>query len=146
MEIIKENESLGKSFYSLSFNFQKVANFTQSITQQSNNQSIYLFIITFQKIRILGCYNSLLRNEPSNLLSTTQRNPQWKHQCRCQNQTFLGRGSRTVRLGSKVTGGGGHDVYPGLGPLDGGNTLLPAWLTLMNIGVTRVDLPRDRHG
>ena len=43
-------ESLGKSFYSLSFNFQKLSNFTQSITQQSNNQSIYLFIITFQNL------------------------------------------------------------------------------------------------
>ena len=45
-----KNESLGKSFYSLSFNFQKVSNFTQSITQQSNKQSLYLFIITFQNL------------------------------------------------------------------------------------------------
>ena len=37
-----------------------------------------------------------------------------------------GRGSRTVRLGSMVTGDGGHNVYPGSGPLYGGNTLLPA--------------------
>ena len=29
-------------------------------------------------------------------------------------------------LGSMVTGDGGHDVYPGSGPLYGGNTLLPA--------------------
>ena len=27
---------------------------------------------------------------------------------------------------SMVTGEEGHDVYPGSGPLDGGNTLLPA--------------------
>ena len=33
-------------------------------------------------------------------------------------------GSRTVHLGSMVTGDGGHDVYPGSGPLYGGNTLL----------------------
>ena len=46
--------------------------------------------------------------------------------CRCQNRRILGRGSRTVRLGLMVTGDGGHDVYPGLGPLYGGNTLLPA--------------------
>ena len=46
--------------------------------------------------------------------------------CRCQNQRISGRGSRTVRLMSMVTGDGGHDVYPGSGPLDGGNTLLPA--------------------
>ena len=35
-------------------------------------------------------------------------------------------GSRTVRLRWMVTRDGGHDVYPGLGPLDGGNTLIPA--------------------
>ena len=34
--------------------------------------------------------------------------------------------SRTMRLRLMVTGGGGQDVYPGSGPLDGGNTLLPA--------------------
>ena len=38
----------------------------------------------------------------------------------------LGRASRTVHLRSMVTGDEGHDVYPGLGPLYGGNTLLPA--------------------
>ena len=38
----------------------------------------------------------------------------------------LGRGSRTVRLRRMVTGGKGHDVYPGSGPLEGGNTLRPA--------------------
>ena len=31
-----------------------------------------------------------------------------------------------VRLRQMVTGDWGHDVYPGLGSLDGGNTLLPA--------------------
>ena len=46
--------------------------------------------------------------------------------CRCQNRRISGRGSRTVRLKRMVTGGGGHVVYPGSGPLDGGNTLLPA--------------------
>ena len=46
--------------------------------------------------------------------------------CRCQNRWISGRGSRTVHLRSMVTGGGGHDVYPGSGPLYGGNTLLPA--------------------
>ena len=66
--------------------------------------------------------------------------------CRCQNRRISGRGSRTVRLGSMVTGDGGHDVYPGSGPLYGGNTLLPALLILMNMSVTRVDLPRDRNG
>ena len=30
-----------------------------------------------------------------------------------------------------VTGDGGHNVYPGSGPLDGGKTLLPACLILM---------------
>ena len=51
-----------------------------------------------------------------------------------------------MRLRSMVTGDRGHDVYPGSGPLDGGKTLRPALLTLMSIGVTRVDLPRDRNG
>ena len=46
--------------------------------------------------------------------------------CRCQNWRVSGRVSRTVRLRPMVTGGGGHNVYPGSGPLDGGNTLLPA--------------------
>ena len=46
--------------------------------------------------------------------------------CGCQNWRISGRGPRTVRLRRMVTGGGGHDVYPGSGPLDGGNTLRPA--------------------
>ena len=46
--------------------------------------------------------------------------------CRCQNRRTTGRGSRTVRLGSMVIGDRGHDVYPGSGPLYGGNTLPPA--------------------
>ena len=45
---------------------------------------------------------------------------------RCQNRRISGRGSRTMRLRQMVTGGRGHDVYPGSGPLDGGNTLRPA--------------------
>ena len=48
------------------------------------------------------------------------------NRCRSQNWRILGRGSRTVHLRLMVTGSGGHDVYPGSGPLDGGNTLLPA--------------------
>ena len=36
------------------------------------------------------------------------------------------RGSRTVRLRIEGNRRQGHDVYPGSGPLDGGNTLLPA--------------------
>ena len=51
-----------------------------------------------------------------------------------------------MRLGSMVTGDGGHDVYPGSGPLDGGKTLRPARLILMSMSITRVDLPRDRNG
>ena len=52
-------ESLGKSFYSLSFNFQKVSNsltFSQSITQQSNKQSNLSIYYNIPKFRILGCY------------------------------------------------------------------------------------------
>ena len=37
--------------------------------------------------------------------------------CRCQNRRILGRGSRTVRLRLMVTRDGGHDVYPGSGPM-----------------------------
>ena len=51
--------------------------------------------------------------------------------CRCQNRRISGRGSRSVRLRLMVTGSKGHNVYPGSGPLDGGKTLLPAWLILM---------------
>ena len=61
--------------------------------------------------------------------------------CRCQNRQISGRGSRTVGLRIEGNRRQGHDVYPGSGPLDGGNTLRPAWLTLMSLGVTRVDLP-----
>ena len=46
--------------------------------------------------------------------------------CRCQNRRISGRVSRTVRLGSMVTGNRRHNVYPGSGPLYGGNTLRPA--------------------
>src|SRR4051812_37397316 len=55
--------------------------------------------------------------------------------CRCQNRWISSRGSRTVRLRSMVTGDRGHDVYPGSGPLYGGNTLLLALLILMNMSV-----------
>ena len=49
-----------------------------------------------------------------------------KEGCQCQNRQISGRGSRTVHLRLMVTGGRGHDVYPGSGPLGGGNALLPA--------------------
>ena len=52
--------------------------------------------------------------------------PKLGYACRCQNRRISGRGSRTMRLRLMVTEGGGHDVYPGSGPLYGGNTLLPA--------------------
>ena len=51
-----------------------------------------------------------------------------------------------MRLRLTVTGDKEHDVYPGSGPLDGGKTLRPARLILISMGVTRVDLPRDRNG
>ena len=38
----------------------------------------------------------------------------------------LGYGVPNCASRRMVTGGWGHDVYPGSGPLDGGNTLLPA--------------------
>ena len=50
---------LGKSFYSLSFNLQKISNsltFSQSITQQSNKQSNLSIYYNIPKFRILGCY------------------------------------------------------------------------------------------
>ena len=46
--------------------------------------------------------------------------------CHCETRWISSRGSRTVRLRRMVTRGRGHDVYPGLGPLDGGNTIRPA--------------------
>ena len=52
-----KNESLGKSFYSLSFNFQKVSN---SLTQSHNNQTInqiYLFSIAFQNLEFWDVTN-----------------------------------------------------------------------------------------
>ena len=51
-----QNESLGKSFYSLSFNFQKVSNFNQSHNNQTINQN-NLFVYNIPKFRILWCYN-----------------------------------------------------------------------------------------
>ena len=44
-----------------------------------------------------------------------------------------------------VTGGKGHNVYPGSGPLDGGKTLL-LLISIDDMGSTRVDLPRDQRG
>ena len=43
-----QNESLGKSFYSLSFNFQKGFEFTHFQTINQTINQIDLFIITFQ--------------------------------------------------------------------------------------------------
>ena len=54
---------------------------------------------------------------------TTMEKVQKMDKCRCQNRRISGRGSRTMRLRLMVTGGGGHDVYPGSGPLYGGNTV-----------------------
>jgi len=69
----------------------------------------------------------LLPNSSSSTSSTlSSRRSLWSTCCRCQNWRILGRGSRSVRLRLMVTGGKGHNVYPGLGPLDGGKTLLPA--------------------
>ena len=48
-----KNENLGKSFYSLSFNFQKVFEFTHFHSINQSNLSVYYNI---PKFRILGCY------------------------------------------------------------------------------------------
>ena len=48
-------ESLGKSFYSLSFNFQKFRIHSLSVSQ-SNNQSNLSIYYNIPKFRILGCY------------------------------------------------------------------------------------------
>ena len=45
-----QSESLGKSFHSLSFNFQKVSNSTQFHTSNHTINQNYLFIITFQNL------------------------------------------------------------------------------------------------
>ena len=50
-------ESLGKSFYSLSFNFQKVSNFTQLHTINRTINHNYLFIITFQNLEFWNVTN-----------------------------------------------------------------------------------------
>ena len=51
-----------------------------------------------------------------------------------------------MRLRRMVIGGGGHNVYPGSGPRDGGNTLLSCLIDLDDTSITRVDLPRDQRG
>ena len=48
-------ESLGKSFYSLSFNFQKFR-IHSLLDNQSNNQSNLSIYYNIPKFRILGCY------------------------------------------------------------------------------------------
>ena len=55
MEIKMQKESLGKSFYSLSFNFQKFRIHSLS-DNQSNNQSNLSIYYNIPKFRILGCY------------------------------------------------------------------------------------------
>ena len=50
-----QGESLGKSFYSLSFNFQKFRIHSLS-DNQSNNQSNLSIYYNIPKFRILGCY------------------------------------------------------------------------------------------
>ena len=50
-----KNKSLGKSFYSLSFNFQKFRIPSLSVNQ-SNNQSNLSIYYNIPKFRILGCY------------------------------------------------------------------------------------------
>ena len=52
---IKKGESLGKSFYSLSFNFQKFR-IHSLLVNQSNNQSNLSIYYNIPKFRILGCY------------------------------------------------------------------------------------------
>ena len=45
-----QGESLAKSFYSLSFNVQKVSNFTQFHTTNHTSNHHYLINITFQNL------------------------------------------------------------------------------------------------
>ena len=46
-----------------------------------------------------------------------------------------------MRLRLMVTGGKGHNVYPGSGPLDGGKNPTSCLIDIDDMGVTRVDLP-----
>ena len=55
-----QNERLGKSFYSLSFNFQKSFEFHSLSDNQSNNQSSLSIYYNIPKFRILGCYKSVM--------------------------------------------------------------------------------------
>ena len=48
-------ESLGKSFYSLSFNFQKFRIHSLSVNQSNNPSSLSIYY-NIPKFRILGCY------------------------------------------------------------------------------------------
>ena len=50
-----------------------------------------------------------------------------------------------MRLRQMVTRGMGHDVYPGSGPLDGGNPT-SGLIDLDDMSITKVYLPRDRRG
>ena len=52
-----KNESLGKSFYSLSFNFQKGFKFTHFQRINQTISQIYLFIITFQNLEFWDVTN-----------------------------------------------------------------------------------------
>ena len=76
----------------------------------------------------LATMNTILRHT---LLPKSGDHRMIRGHCRCQNRWISGRGSRTMRLKLMVTAGGGQNVYPSLGPLDGGNTLPPDGLILM---------------
>ena len=52
-----KNESLGKSFYSLSFNCQKVSNFTQFHSSNHTTKQNYRFNITFQNLEFWDVTN-----------------------------------------------------------------------------------------
>ena len=57
-----QGESLGKSFHSLSFNFQKVSNFTQFHTTNHTSNHSYLINITFQNLEfwdVTGHYRDI---------------------------------------------------------------------------------------
>ena len=98
-------------------------------TSQRNWVIIKMLHMYFRRC-LLGCHRSILGFFTSSI-GEVSLGPLGNAHCRCQNRRISGRGSRTVRLRRMVIGGGGHNVYPGSGPLDGSNTLLPAWLIWM---------------
>ena len=82
-----------------------------------------LHAIKYLPLKLKGPARHWLKSLPESSIGSWE---ELEDACRCQNRWISGRGSRTVRLGRMVTGGGGHNVYPGSGPLDGGKTLRPA--------------------